>query len=164
MQGKRGQKRFALRAKAVVLASDHAGFALKEALKGFLAGKGFSVEDRGPKIYDKDDDYPDFVIPAAQRVASLGAKGIFIGKTGQGEAFAANKVKGVRAVVYYCNNHQIIKFSREHNDANVLSIGGEFVTGSDAKRAALLWLTSGFTKAERHVRRLRKIARYESRH
>jgi len=150
--------------KMIYLASDHAGYGLKEAVKRFLAEKNLEFADMGPHSYDKDDDYPDFVIPAAEKVAMQpGNRGIILGGSGQGEAIAANKVKGVRATVFYGGPDEIILLSREHNDANVLSIGARFVSEENAIRAVGLWLETTFTGEERHGRRLAKIGGFEAR-
>ena len=150
----------------IILASDHAGFGLKEALKPLLRELKMPYEDIGPKQLDKADDYPDFIIPAAQKVASVpeGTFGIIAGWSGQGEAMAANKVKGIRAAVYYGGQPKIIRLSREHNDANVLSLGAGFLKTEEALDAVREWLATKFTKEERHVRRIAKVATYERSH
>ncbi|HDO23857.1 MAG TPA: RpiB/LacA/LacB family sugar-phosphate isomerase [bacterium] len=172
----------------IYLASDHAGFELKEKLKTFLGGLGYEVEDLGPFSYDEKDDYPDFVLPLARKVAESAAadsanfaRGIVIGGSGQGEAMAANRIKGVRAAVYYGpsgetpgfkgksaaaddgskpgvgEGERIIKLSREHNDANVLSLGARFLDEDEAKDAVKLWLKTPFSGEERHRRRISKL-------
>lgn len=143
------------------IASDHAGYALKEAIKEFLERQGIHVKDHGPFAYDKVDDYPDFVIPAVEAAIRAGSKAIILGHSGQGEAIAANKVKGARAVVYYGGSLDIIRLSREHNDANVLSLGAGFLSEEDAFQAVKQWLSTPFSGEERHSRRLAKIERYE---
>ena len=148
----------------VYLGTDHAGLKLKNAIKVFLVDLGYHVHDCGAFDEVKDDDYPDYVLPAAEAVAkSRGAMGIVFGGSGVGEALVANKVRGVRAVMAY--DTFTAKKSREHNDANVLSLGGRTVTKSLplAKRIVKLWLTTPFSGDVRHKRRLRKIAKYESR-
>ena len=131
---------------------------INDELKKALLKEGYNVIDKGALQYDKEDDYPDFIIPAAREVAKDKlSKGIIFGGSGQGEAIAANKVKGVRAAVYNCNNLDIIKLSREHNDANILSIGARFMTNEHAFEAVKLWLSTSFSKDERHVRRISKI-------
>ena len=108
----------------IYLASDHAGYKLKGFLTEYLVKLGFNVEDCGAHDMNPSDDYPDFIIPAARKVAGdSDAKGIIMGGSGQGEAIAANRVKGVRAVVYYDGPLEIIKLSRSHNNANILSLG-----------------------------------------
>jgi len=141
------------------LASDHAGFELKKAIMKFLTEDGIPFKDIGPFVYDEADDYPDYIIPAAKEVAKNPQtdKGIVIGGSGQGEAIAANKVKGVRAALYYGAKKDIITLSREHNDANVLSLGARFLTENEAIEVVKLWLKTDFTGEERHKRRLQKI-------
>ncbi len=150
----------------VIFASDHAGFTLKEILRAHVATLGYEVEDMGAHMYDVEDDYPDVIRPAAKRVAELGSEalGIILGGSGQGEAIIANRVPGIRAVVYYgapAHGHghgaDIIVLSREHNDANVLSLGARFLSEDDAKDAVTLWLETKFSSDERHVRRIAKI-------
>ena len=142
----------------IYLASDHAGFKLKTSIKAWLESQGYEVVDKGAHTYNKPDDYPDFITPAAKAVSrDKGSRGIISGYSGQGEAIAANRIKGVRAVVYYSSSTKAIKFSREHNDANVLSIGAGFVSEAEAKRAIRLWLSTPFSKAPRHKRRIRKL-------
>ena len=143
----------------IVLGADHAGFELKEHIKGFLRKKGFTVVDKGAASYDKEDDYPDFIVPAAKEVAKSPEKikGIIFGGSGQGEAIAANRVKGVRAALYYGKNLEIVELSRTHNNANILSLGARFLTKKQAEEAVELWLSTSFADEERHVRRIKKI-------
>lgn len=143
----------------IYIASDHAGFLLKEELRGFLLRRGYEVIDMGANRYDKKDDYPDFVFPIAYKVADdpTGARGVVLGGSGEGEAIVANRVPGVRAVVWYGKNDRIITLSREHNDANVLAIGARFVDTEDAKRAIMLWLETPFSHEPRHQQRIDKI-------
>src|SRR3990167_1704705 len=130
----------------IYLASDHAGFELKEKIEEFLKSKGYEVEDVGPHKLDPTDDYPDFIYPAAKKVSeNPGSKGIILGKSGEGEAIVANKVKGIRAVVYYGYQEEMIQLTREHNDANVLSLGAGFVSEEDAKKVVEMWLSTNFT-------------------
>ena len=157
--------------KKVILASDHAGFRLKAELKRFLENKGYICEDIGPYMYRHEDDYPDYIIPAAEKVAKADradsdasggtVRGIVIGWSGQGEAIAANKVRGVRAAAYCGQKIESIILARKHNDANVLSIGAHFVSAAEAKKAVRLWRETAKSSHSRHARRLRKIARYE---
>ncbi len=129
----------------IFLAADHAGFDLKKKAKQILSERGHAVEDCGALTLDADDDYPDFMSKVAVCVSkNPEARGIIFGGSGQGEAMVANRVKGVRAAVLYAFDENIIKLSREHNDANVLSIGTRFVNESDALRAIELWLNSPF--------------------
>ena len=143
----------------VYLASDHAGFELKEKIKEFLAKNGYEAKDMGPFTFDPADDYPDFVRQAAQAVANdpEQSRAIIMGASGQGEAMVANRHKGVRAAVFYGGLDEIIILSREHNDANVLSLGARFVSPEGALAAVKLWLDTSFSNAERHVRRIKKI-------
>ncbi len=147
----------------IYLGTDHAGFELKEEIKHFLIEEGYEVTDMGADAYDEADDYPDFVIAAAKKVAEDPKKnrGIVFGGSGQGEAIAANKVKGIRAALYYGVKQDIVELSRTHNNANVLSLGARFVTPEEAKKAVELWLETDFSKEERHVRRINKITAYE---
>lgn len=140
-------------------ATDHAGFTLKNELLSFVRDElKLEVEDHGATELDETDDYPDFVSAAASAVsANSNDKAIILGGSGEGEAIVANRQQGVRAVVYYGGNLEIIKLSREHNDANVLSLGARFLNLEDAKEAVRLWLQTNFTYEERHVRRIAKF-------
>ena len=142
---------------------------MKGELLGFVRGLGYEVEDCGAFLMDMNDDYPVFIQAAAKKVsadiaAGIESRAIVIGGSGQGEAFAANKIKNIRAVVYYgeparkqkdADGKEIdmITSTRDHNDSNVLSLGGRFVTLDEAKAAAQKWLTTPFSGAERHARR-----------
>jgi len=142
----------------IYLASDHAGFELKEALTAFLSERGYEVNDLGATALDPQDDYPDYLMMLGRHVAEeAGALGIGIGGSGQGEAMAANRIRGARAAVFYGGPMEIVKLSREHNNANILSLGARFISADDAKAAALLWLTTEFSGDERHVRRIAKL-------
>jgi len=144
------------------LASDHAGFEDKEVLKTYLTEKGYDVADHGVYALDPDDDYPDFIYPCAKAVSlDSESKGIIFGGSGQGEAMVANKVTGIRAVVYYGGNEEIITLSREHNDANILSLAVRFLSSEEVVRVSELWLTTSFSGDERHVRRIQKIHTHE---
>ena len=149
----------------IYLAADHAGFDLKEVIKRYLQEQGREVEDMGAFILDKQDDYPDFIIPAAYKVAENPQEnlGIFFGASGQGEAIAANKVKGVRAAVYYGGSLDLVKRSRSHNNANVLSLGARFLTFEEAVDAVELWLRTEFAGG-RHERRIEKVMKFEQNH
>lgn len=145
----------------VFLASDHAGYELKESLQPFLRDHGFDPEDLGPFALDPNDDYPDFIIPLAARLTQFSdAFGIIIGMSGQGEAMVANRKKGVRTAVYYGGPTEILRLSRMHNNANILSLGAKFLTHEEAQQAAQIWLSTPFTNEERHVRRITKIDGY----
>ncbi len=150
----------------IYLGSDHAGFALKNSIADILRKAGHEVEDLGAHVLDPADDYPDFILPVARAVAAdHEARGIVFGMSGQGEAMAANRIKGARAAVYYdiCgtsdvpHSDKILTLSRAHNDANILSIGAHFVTEADAKEAIVLWLATPFSAEERHLRRIKKL-------
>ena len=144
--------------KKIYIASDHAGFELKEALVPYLVERGYEVADMGPATFNKDDDYPDTIGSLARAVADDKAScGIALGHSGQGEAMAANRMPGVRAAVYYGGAKEVLTLSRQHNDANILSLGAHFVSQEEAKEAVLVWLTTDFTYEERHVRRIAKL-------
>lgn len=146
----------------IFIASDHAGFDLKKALIEYLKSKNIDVEDCGAFEFDQDDDYPDFINLCAQKVANDALSlGIVIGASGQGEAIVANKVKGVRAAVYYGGNLDIIRLSKDHNNTNILSLGARFLTEDEAKEAVRLWFETKFTGESRHRRRLDKITKIE---
>lgn len=142
----------------IVLATDHAGYEHKEALKKHLIESGYEVQDFGTNSADSCD-YPDFIFPAARAVAAdpESTRGIIFGGSGQGEAMVANRVKGVRATVYYSSNQDILELSRTHNNANVLSIGARFVSVEEMKTDVERWLRIDFPAEERHVRRIEKI-------
>lgn len=145
----------------VYIASDHAGFYLKKQLIQYLKIKDYEVEDCGAFEMDEQDDYPDFIIPCAQKVANdKESLGIVIGGSGNGEQIAANKVKGVRAALYNSGKAEIAKLAREHNNANVLSLGARFISPDEAKRAVTAWLEAEF-EGGRHQRRLDKIEEVE---
>jgi ribose 5-phosphate isomerase B len=142
----------------VYLASDHAGFTLKEELAPYLLERGFVVEDLGPATFNAEDDYPDTILPLALKIAGeKGAFGVVVGMSGQGEAIACNRIRGVRAAVYNGGSKDILTFSRAHNDANVLSLGAKFVSADEAKQAVELWLNTPFSNEERHARRIQKL-------
>ena len=149
----------------IFLGTDHAGFELKEEIKKYLMNLGYEVEDRGAFSYDAEDDYPDFISAAAEKVAlTPGSRGIIFGGSGQGEAICANKAKGIRAAVFYGSNTEIVNLSRTHNDANILSIGARFVSKEEAEAAVKLWLETDFSNQSRHKRRIKKISEIENRH
>lgn len=161
----------------VFIAADHAGFALKNALSEHIRMLGYEVEDMGAFAQEPDDDYPDFITPLARRVASdATSRGIIIGGSGQGEAMCANRIKGVRATVFYGpsahvgrttshmknggnerENDDIVQVAREHNNANILSLGARFVSLSEARDAVRLFLETPFSDSPRHARRLAKF-------
>lgn len=154
----------------IALGTDHAGFALKEKLKPFLESLGHEVVDYGAFELNPSDDYPDFVFPVARAVAGGDVeRGIVIGSSGEGESIAANRIQGVRALVYYGHrdpltesakvgeSKDLIRVSREDNNSNVLSIGASFVAVDEAQRVVELWLQTPFTDEARHVRRIKKL-------
>ena len=147
----------------IYIASDHAGYELKKHLCAYFDQHHITYEDCGPFNYDALDDYPDFIIPAAEKVArGTGEdKGIVIGGSGQGEAIAANKVEGVRAALFYGGNKDIITLSRQHNKANVFSLGARFVRPDEAVDAVELWLKTKEGEEVKHLRRIEKIHIYE---
>lgn len=145
----------------VFLGTDHAGFELKGKVKAYLQKEGYDVVDCGALTYDKNDDYPDFCSKAAEGVAkNAGAMGFVFGKSGAGECIVANKVKGIRAVVAFNENN--VQLSREHNNANVLSLGSDFVSNEKACELAKLFLITPFSAEERHKRRIEKITELEN--
>ena len=141
----------------IYLASDHAGFKLKQSLINHLMNIGVAIEDCGAYHMDPLDDYPDFIIPAARKIANdVGSLGIIIGGSGQGEAIAANRIKGIRAAVYYDGPLDIVKLSRSHNNANVLSLGARFLTNKKSIDIIDIWLNEAF-EGGRHQKRIDKL-------
>ncbi len=147
----------------IYFASDHAGFEMKNALLPFVKSLGHEAFDFGASELDKADDYPIFIEKAALEVYNNpgSSRAIIIGGSGQGEAIVANRFPNVRAAVYYGGEEEIIKLSREHNDANVLSLGARFLSIDEAKSAIELWLKTPFSKESRHIRRLKEIDEME---
>ena len=144
----------------IVLATDHAGFELKEVVKKSLLQLGFEVKDFGALEYEPNDDYPDFINPAAKFISENdNAMGIIFGGSGQGEAMAANRFKGVRAAVFYDGPDEIINLSRLHNNANVLSFGSRFIDAERAKELIKQWLSVEF-EGGRHQKRIEKLDSY----
>lgn len=152
----------------IYIGTDHAGFALKEELKRYLPelGLGYEVTDLGSFAMNPEDDYPDFVTKVAEEVSKDNeSMGIILGGSGQGEAMCANKIPGIRAMVFYGqednavspDNFEIVKLAREHNNANIISIGARFVTIDEAKFAVELFLSTKFSNEERHTRRINKF-------
>lgn len=146
----------------IYFASDHAGFEYKKELIPFVESLGYKTSDSGAHTFNEEDDYPEFISNAAREVAANpeGAKAIVLGGSGQGEAMVANRIKHVRAAVYNGDNLDLIKLSREHNDANVLSLGTRFITLDHAKEAVKIWLETTFSGEERHERRINQIEHY----
>ncbi|MBI4114738.1 MAG: RpiB/LacA/LacB family sugar-phosphate isomerase [Candidatus Niyogibacteria bacterium] len=142
----------------IYIGTDHAGFELKEKLKVFLSELGYEVEDMGAHELNDQDDYPDFIRPVADAVSKNSeSRGIILGGSGQGEAMVANRIKGVRAAVYYGGTKEIVILSREHNNANILSLGARFISDEEAMSVVKLWLETAFPEEERHQRRIDKI-------
>jgi len=143
----------------IYFASDHAGFEMKNALVEYVKELGFEVEDCGAYEMNPEDNYPEFIKRAAQKVSedSENSKAIILGGSGQGEAIVANRFPNARAAVFYGCNLEVIKLSREHNDANVLSLGARFLSLDEAKEAVKLWLETEFLGEERHRRRIEQI-------
>lgn len=152
-------KRGSMRASnTVFLGADHAGFFLKEFLETRLREAGYATRDFGAFSCDPDDDYPDIIARVAKAIAeNPDTRGIIMGGSGQGEAMEANRTRGVRAAVFYGGPRSILTLSREHNDANVLSLGARFLTNEEAWEAVRLWLETQFSDAPRHARRIRKL-------
>ena len=142
--------------KTIVLATDHAGFELKEHVKRFLTEKGYDIKDFGALEYDGLDDYPDFILPAAKYISEHKLIGIIFGGSGQGEAMAANRIKGIRAAVFYNGPDEIVELSRLHNNANILSIGARFVSNQEVEKVIELWLSTDFEEG-RHEKRINKL-------
>lgn len=155
----------------IYIGTDHAGFELKEKLKAYLPelGLGYEVLDMGAFELNNEDDYPDFISKVAKAVANdpEHSRGIVLGGSGQGEAMCANRIVGVRCAVFYgqedmenvddSETFNIVKLAREHNDANILSLGARFITEDEAKFAVELFLSTKFSGEERHARRISKF-------
>ena len=145
----------------VHLGSDHAGLELKDHLLHWLADQGHEAVDHGPFVYDAVDDYPPFCLRAAVAVADEeGSFGIVIGGSGNGEQMAANKVRGVRAALVWSD--EIATLAREHNDANVISVGGRMHTIEQVTRFIEVFLNTPYSNEERHTRRIGMLAGYEA--
>lgn len=158
----------------IALTTDHTGFELLQQLQAYLEGQGHQCVNFGPTSQEPTDDYPDFIFPAAKAVASGDCeKAIIMGGSGQGEAMAANRLKGVRAAVFYGpaqaqgpvnmegqtaqDELEILRLSRQHNDANILSLAARFLTNEQIQQAVSMWLQTPFSGQERHVRRIAKL-------
>lgn len=149
----------------VHIATDHAGMELSAHLVAHLNAKGYEMIDHGPSVYDAEDDYPAFCINAAlgvvdDQLAGVEALGIVLGGSGNGEQIAANKVRGVRAALAW--NLDTARLARDHNDANVVALGGRQHSLEEATAIVEAFLAEPFSGAERHVRRISKIAVYET--
>lgn len=158
----------------IALSTDHAGLSLLKNLEAYLVSQGHECVNFGPQTFDEADDYPDFIRPAAEAVASGKCHmGVIMGGSGQGEAMVANRIMGVRAALYYGptptvaaidaegtqaeDQFEIIRLSRQHNNANVLSLAARFLNQSEINKAVDLWLATPFSGIERHQRRINKI-------
>lgn len=158
----------------VYFASDHAGFELKDVLVEYVKSLGYEAEDMGASAYNAEDDYPDFVKPCAEKVASdPESRGVVIGGSGQGEMICANKVAGVRAALFYgsvlpkrevdidgrtsTDTHEIVHLARLHNNANILALSSRFLETEEAKKAVSVFLDTPFSGEERHMRRIAKL-------
>ncbi len=158
----------------IAITTDHSGFEALKELSAYLTDLGYDCINFGPSSFDPDDDYPDFMFPAARAVADGTCDvGIIMGGSGQGEAIAANRIKGVRCAVFYGpavaktainaegvtsdDPYEIIKLSRQHNNANVLSLSARFLSMDEMKQASKLWLETPITDVERHLRRIYKL-------
>lgn len=146
----------------IFFAADHAGFEYKNELIPFVEGLGYEINDNGAHVYDEQDDYPEFMSAAAREVAENPeeCKAIIIGGSGQGEAIMANRYNRIRAIVYNNENLELITLAREHNDANILSIGARFISLEHAKEAVKLFLETPFSDEPRHIRRIKQISEY----
>lgn len=145
----------------VHIGGDHAAFELHQELLTFLEQEGHEVTDHGPHGYDALDDYPVFVLRAARAVAAdAGSRGIVLGGSGNGEQMAANKVPGIRAAL--CYNAELARLAREHNDAQVISMGGRMQSVQEAKEMVRVFLGSDFTGEERHQRRIDMVSAFEA--
>ncbi|MBD2758442.1 ribose-5-phosphate isomerase [Yimella sp. cx-573] len=144
----------------VHIGGDHAAFELQRALVDWLGEEGHEVVDHGPKEYDELDDYPVFVLRAAEAVAAdPGSLGIVLGGSGNGEQMAANKVEGIRAALAYST--ELAQLAREHNDAQIVSLGGRFHTQEQAQAIVKVFLETPFSGADRHQRRIDMVEKYD---
>lgn len=145
----------------IYLATDHAGFELKENIKKYLEEAGHEVYDCGALTLEQGDGYPEYMARAAENVQKdamhAPAMAVIFGGSGQGEAIVANRFRHVRAIVYAGGNLELVKLGREHNDANVISIGARFVTEAEATQAIDLFLSTPFSHDERHAERIIQI-------
>jgi ribose 5-phosphate isomerase B len=160
----------------IALATDHSGFEQLKDLKEYIEELGHTCVDYGPASLNIADDYPDFIFKAAQAVSTGECEaGVILGSSGQGEAMAANRLKGVRCAVFYgpavvgriidangrvsSSPYEIVKLSRQHNHANMLSLAARFVSLNDMKAVVKLWLETPYSEEPRHVRRVDKLDR-----
>ena len=162
----------------VYLATDHAGLEIKNKVVEYLKSLGFEAIDCGPFEFDKDDDYPDLISKAAEKVSQNPTSfGIILGGSGQGEAMVANKFKNVRCALFYAeavpveaiditgnkstDSYEMLKLTRAHNNSNMLSLGIRFLTEEQMLKAVKIFLESPFPGDERHARRIEKISKLE---
>lgn len=144
----------------VHIGGDHAAYELIGELVSFLEGEGHEVTHHGPHQYDAEDDYPVFVLRAAEAVAADPASlGIVLGGSGNGEQMAANKVRGIRAAL--CYNEELATLARQHNNAQVIAIGARMTAVDEAKAMVAAFLATPFSQEPRHIRRLDLVAAYE---
>ena len=158
----------------IALSTDHAGFSQAASLRHYLEEQGHECIYFGPSSYEPEDDYPDFIKPAAEAVAGGECDaGIIFGGSGQGEAMVANRTKGIRCGVFYGpanvrntidaegstakDEYEILRLNRRHNNANILSLGGRFLSEDEAIKAVSIWLQTPFENEDRHLRRINKI-------
>lgn len=141
------------------LATDHAGYEHKNAVHDWLVSEGYNITDHGAHIYDSEDDFPVYIVRAAQAVSSNPKdRAIIFGGSGQGEGMLANRFPGVRATVLYSDILEIVKLSREHNDANVLSVGARFLSVDDTKKHIWEWLHHASDRDPKYQRRIDQVA------
>lgn len=143
----------------IYLASDHGGYAVIEKVKGLLEQHQLEFKDLGPKQLKTDDDYPDYIFPLAEKVATSHSLGIMSCRNGEGAAIAANKVHGIRAAV--CWNMETARTCRNDDNANILSLPADYLTDLEIEKIVTTWLTTPFSHDARHLRRLEKIRNYE---
>ena len=144
--------------KKIILGSDHAGFELKGEIKKFLTELGYEYEDLGANSKEPCD-YPETAFKVAKKVAETNNIGILMCGSGLGETIVANKVKGIRAA--NCFNEYTAKVSREHNNSNILCLGARVLKTNEAKNITKIFLTTDFSKEERHKRRIKQISKIE---
>ncbi len=145
----------------VHIGGDHAAFELHQELIAYLRELGHEVTDHGPHTYDPADDYPVFVLRAALAVQEdAESLGVVLGGSGNGEQMAANKVRGIRAAL--CYNADLARLAREHNNAQIISIGGRMNTVEEAKEMVRVFLETEFTGEERHQRRIDMVLAWEN--
>ncbi len=144
--------------KKIIMASDHGGYKMKEAVKKCIQQLDYKVEDVGCHS-EESCDYPDYGIKAAEKVVKEDLLGIFVCGTGIGISIAANKVRGIRAAL--CFSEFMAEMARQHNDANVLCLGGRVLDEETAKKIAMKFLETPFSNEERHRKRIEKIVGYE---